>query len=200
MTRRSHAVVNRPDLVAFDLSTLVPRSVASLYSHLVTRPTGQALRLGIESQVRELGPFCVSVLDFSQVVVLDYSCADEVIAKLIMNYQREERPSDAYFVVRGLAEEHTDPIEEVLVRHQLALVAEMDKGFVLLGHVTEAQREVWTELQKQGSAEPCELARFTGFADAQTALALKTLHQLRTVLRPTNSPRYYSLSSLLQAN
>lgn len=186
--------------IAFDLSTLVPRSVASLYSHLVTRPTGQALRLGIESQIRELGSFCVSVLDFSQVVVLDYSCADEVIAKLIMNYQREERTNDAYFVVRGLAEEHTDPIEEVLVRHSLALVAEIDGGYVLLGHASSIERDVWAELQKHGNAEPHEIARFVNSSDGATAEALHALHQRRAVLRPANSPRFYSLASLLQRN
>ena len=184
--------------VAFDLSTLVPRSVASLYSHLVTRPTGQALRLGIESQIRELGSFCVSVLDFSQVVVLDYSCADEVIAKLIMNFQRDDRSNDAYFVVRGLAEEHTDPIEEVLVRHQLALVAEIDSGYVLLGQASSVERDVWNELQTLGNAEPHELMRFVGYKDQETAAALESLHQRRTVLRPTNSPRFFSLSSLLR--
>jgi hypothetical protein len=186
--------------VAFDLSTLVPRSVASLFSHLVTRPTGQALRLGIESQLGELGPFCVSVLDFSQVMVLDYSCADEVIAKLILNYQRDDRPNEAYFVVRGLAEEHTEPIEEVLVRHQLALVADIDGDYTLLGHATAMEREVWSELQKVGSADPVELARFVGYTETQTAVALNTLHLLRTVLRPTNSMRFYSLSSLLKQN
>ena len=186
--------------VAFDLSTLVPRSVASLYSHLVTRPTGQALRMGIESQIREIGSFCVSVLDFSQVVVLDYSCADEVIAKLIMNYQRDERPNDAYFVVRGLAEEHTDPIEEVLIRHQLALVAEMNGTTVLLGHVSDVERDVWNELQKLGNAEPDELARFVGCTLAQSAVALNNLHRLRTVLQQGTASRFYSLSSLLKAN
>jgi hypothetical protein len=184
----------------FDLSTLVPRSVASLFSHLVTRPTGQALRLGIESQLVELGPFCVSVLDFSQVMVLDYSCADEVIAKLILNYQRDDRPNDAYFVVRGLAEEHTDPIEEVLIRHQLALVAEIEGDYALLGHATPTEREVWCELQKVGNADPVELARFVGRHESQTAIALNTLHLLRTVLRPANSTRFYSLSSLLRQN
>jgi hypothetical protein len=179
---------------------LVPRSVASLFSHLVTRPTGQALRLGIESQLGELGPFCVSVLDFSQVMVLDYSCADEVIAKLIMNYQRDDRPNEAYFVVRGLAEEHTEPIEEVLVRHQLALVADIDGDYTLLGHATAMEREVWSELQKLGSADPVELARFVGYTEAQTAVALNTLHLLRTVLRPGNTTRFYSLSSLLKQN
>jgi len=186
--------------VAFDLSTLVPRSVASLFSHLVTRPTGQALRLGIESQLGELGPFCVSVLDFSQVTVLDYSCADEVIAKLILNYQRDDRPNDAYFVVRGLAEEHTDPIEEVLVRHQLALVAEIDGDYALLGRATDVERAVWCELQKVGNADPGELVRFVGYTESQVAVALNTLHLLRTVLRPANSTRFYSLSSVLQQN
>jgi hypothetical protein len=183
---------------SFDLATLVPRSVASLFSHLVTRPTGQALRIGIEQQISELGPFCVSVLDFSQVVVLDYSCADEVVAKLIMNYQRDDRSNDAYFVVRGLAEEHTDPIEEVLVRHQLALVAEIDGDYALLGNVSELERDVWNELQKTGNADPLELARFLGLTESQIAITLNTLHLLRTVLRPANSVRFYSLSSLLQ--
>lgn len=186
--------------VAFDLSTLVPRSVASLYSHLVTRPTGQALRLGIESQIRELGTFCVSVLDFSQVVVLDYSCADEVIAKLIMTFQRDDRANDAYFLVRGLAEEHTDPIEEVLVRHQLALVAEIQSGYVLLGHASEIERAVWAELQKHGNAEPHELAHRVGRAVTETTVALHALHQRRTVLRRAHSSRFYALTSLLHTD
>lgn len=186
--------------VAFDLATLMPRSVASLFSHLVTRPTGQALRLGIESQISECGPFCISILDFSQVVVLDYSCADEVIAKLIINSQREDRANDAYFVVRGLAEEHTDPIEEVLVRHGLALVAELEGAHTLLGHVSPLEHVVWTELQKVGNADAPELARFVGYTEPQTAAALRSLHALRTVLRPANSSRYYSLTSLLRAS
>lgn len=186
--------------VAFDLSTLVPKSVASLYSHLVTRPTGQALRLGIESQIRELGQFCVSILDFSQVVVLDYSCADEVIAKLIMNFQRAERPNDAYFVVRGLAEEHTDPIEEVLIRHQLALVAETRTGYSLLGHVSDQEREVWSALEKLGSAEPPEICVQVARKVDEVAGDLDRLHALRTVLKRGNSQRYHSLTSLLRAS
>ena len=101
---------------SFDLSTLVQRSVASLYSHLVTRPTGRALRLGIESQIGEIGSVCLSVLDFTQVVVLDYSCADEAVAKLIQRYQMADRPADAYFVARGLGEQHRDPRQVAVVR------------------------------------------------------------------------------------
>lgn len=183
--------------VAFNLSTLVPRSVASLYSHLVTRPTGQALRLGIESQIGELGAFCVSVLDFSQVVVLDYSCADEVIAKLIQRYQRTDRPTDAYFVARGLAEEHRDPVEEVLARHQLALVAEIDGAYALLGHASPFERIVWATLQRMSSAESCDVATVTTSSEAPVTEALDALVERRAMLRPAASRRYYSLTALL---
>lgn len=183
--------------VAFNLSTLVPRSVASLYSHLVTRPTGQALRLGIESQIGELGAFCVSVLDFSQVVVLDYSCADEVIAKLIQRYQRTDRPTDAYFIARGLAEEHRDPVEEVLARHQLALVAEIDGAFKLLGHATHYERTAWSVIQRMRTAESCDVATVTTTSEATATAALDALVQGRTMIRPATSRKYYSLTALL---
>lgn len=185
--------------VAFNLSTLVPRSVASLYSHLVTRPTGQALRLGIESQIGELGAFCVSVLDFSQVEVLDYSCADEVIAKLIQRYQRTDRPTDAYFIARGLAEEHRDPVEEVLARHQLALVAEIDGAWALLGHASPYQRTAWAVLQRMASAEACDVATVTASTEPAATEALDALVERRALIRPTASRRYYSLTALLNA-
>jgi hypothetical protein len=183
--------------VAFNLSTLVQRSVASLYSHLVTRPTGQALRLGIESQIGELGGFCVSVLDFSNVVVLDYSCADEVVAKLIQRFQPVDRPCDAYILARGLMEEHRDPIEEVLSRHRLALVAEIEGQMGLIGHATVFERSIWTALQHLSSAEPAELAAHTGATEDDVVTALAALVERRTVLHPASSRRYYSLTALL---
>src|SRR4028119_1914347 len=85
------------------------RSVTSLFSNLVTRPTGRAIRTGVESQLAEMeaGPSpCLSILDFSQVRILDYSCADEIVAKLILRFLGEERPAEAYFVVRGVQEHH----------------------------------------------------------------------------------------------
>jgi hypothetical protein len=184
--------------VAFDLSTLVQRSVASLYSHLVTRPTGQALRLGIESQLCELGSFCVSVLDFTQVAVLDYSCADEVIAKLLQRYQRSDRPTDAYFIARGLAEEHRDPIEEVLERHKLSLVAEVEGQFNLLGHASASERTVWWTLQQLTSAEADDVAAHAELPPPQAAVALNELVARRSVLRSVTTTRYYSLTALLR--
>ena len=179
-----------------DMSALVRRSVASLYSHLVTRPTGQALRMGIESQLSELGEFFVSVLDFTQVIVLDYSCADEAVAKLILRYQRDDRPAEAYFVARGVAEQHLEPIEAVLGRHNLSLVADVeDTGFCLLGAATDGERLTWNELEKLGYAPIMDIARHAAMTEADTTNALTSLSRRRAVVRRADT--YFSLSTLL---
>jgi hypothetical protein len=183
---------------SFDLSTLVSRSVASLYSHLVTRPTGRALRLGIESQIGDTGHLCLSVLDFTQVVVLDYSCADEAVAKLIQRYQPPERPADVYFVARGLAEQHREPIDEVLLRHGLALVAEVEAGFVLLGAATDLERSAWDAVQRRGVAQPAEVqGELEDYAEADVAEALHDLAQRRVLFRQDSPPAFVSLTALL---
>jgi hypothetical protein len=183
---------------AFDLSLLVQRSVASLYSHLVTRPTGRALRLGIESQIREIGECCVSVLDFRQVVILDYSCADEAVAKLIQRYAAADRPADAFFVARGLGDHHREPIEAVLLRHGLALIAEIeDNGFTLLGHVTSEERSTWAALQmiRGGTAE--HVARAMDASAADVDRILLRLTERRIAVRVAADSRYVALTSLL---
>ncbi|HSJ10782.1 MAG TPA: hypothetical protein VK928_12740 [Longimicrobiales bacterium] len=190
--------MREPDVVpfSFDLHSLVQRSVASLYSHLVTRPTGRALRLGIESQIGDLGSVCLSVLDFTQVVVLDYSCADEAVAKLIQRYQPEDRPADAYFLARGLGEQHLEPIDEVLLRHGLAMVAEVDGEFTLLGAVGDAQREVWRAVQHVRVGTAGDVARHAPADALAVAADLESLVHCRVVLRD-RAGVYYSLTALM---
>jgi hypothetical protein len=184
----------------FDLSTLLPRSVATLYSHLVTRPTGQALRLGIEGQLAEVGQLCLSVLDFSQVSILDFSCADETVAKLLARYRAEDRPAEAYFVARGIAERHREPIEGALARRALALVAETDGGeVVLLGEVPPMHRMAWGAVQALGRASVAEVAARLGVPAAMAAPVLEDLAALRVVLRPPGGePAYYALEPMVR--
>ncbi len=184
--------------LSFDLGGLVRRSVASLYSHLITRPTGQALRLGIESQIGEMGQLCLSVLDFTQVTVLDYSCADEAVAKLILRYRRADRPADAYFVVRGVDEHHLETIEAVLERHDLALVAELvGTGPALLGGVSALERAVWLDLGAVGSGRVDEVAARLEAPLAEVDAALEALAAHRVLIRHPASTTYHALHGLL---
>ncbi|MGH7483897.1 MAG: hypothetical protein ACRELV_17240, partial [Longimicrobiales bacterium] len=165
----------------FDLSEMVRKSVATLYSHLVTRPTGQALRLGIESQIGEVGSPCVSILDFRQVVVMDYSCADEAVAKLLRRYVREEA-EEVYFFARGVGERHIDTIDAVLVRHGLALVVQFDDDAIaLLGPVSARELRVWEVVQAKGRARAAEVASDLRSPEADVDATLARLSRRRVL-------------------
>jgi hypothetical protein len=177
------------------------RSVTSLFSNLVTRPTGRAIRSGVESQLAEMevGPsLCLSILDFSQVRILDYSCADEIVAKLLLRFLGEERPAEAFFVVRGVQEHHVEAIEAVLERHDLLLVAEDDLGYVhLLGAANPVHRVTWDALARRGRATAGELVEETGLAEEAIAATFTGFTLQRVVVRHadgTVSP----LSALLE--
>jgi hypothetical protein len=153
-----------------DVTRMSPRTVSSFYSNLVTRPTGRAIRMGVESQLAEMEAgrrLCLSVLDFSQVRVMDYSCADEIVAKLLLRYTADDRPSEAYFVACGLEEHHRDAVDAVLERHSLLLVLESVEGGELLGPCNPVERSCWGALWQMGEGDVAAVADATGLdADA----------------------------------
>lgn len=183
----------------FDMSDMVRKSVATLYSHLVTRPTGQALRLGIEAQITELGAICITVLDFSQVVVLDYSCADETVAKLIQRFLGSDRPAEAYFVARGIDDRHRETIETVLTRQGLAITARLASGEpVLLGDVGGHEADAWTALNQIRRGGAGEVAETVAAHEDDVAGALEALARRRVVARMDIPRTYFALESLLE--
>ncbi len=188
--------------VAIDLTRLHRRTVTSFYSNLVTRPTGRAIRMGVESQIAELDPrlpLCLSILDFTQVRVLDYSCADEIVAKLLLRYATDERPGDAYFLVRGLQEEHHDAIEAVLERHNLLLIAEAeDGGSLLLGPADPFERACWRALQARGSASANMIASDIGVSEEAARSICGGLVAKRVAL-PGRNGKICRLSSVVRA-
>jgi hypothetical protein len=171
-----------------DLTGVLRRTVCDLYSDLVTRPTGAAVRDGIEKQLAELGDRSLTVIDFSHVRLIDYSCADEIVAKLLMRYAALDDdappPRDAYFVFRGVKEAHLDAIEAVLERHGLAIVAEVDAGDIMLvGTVLDEERRAWDTLCRLGRLTALELAREAGLAGADAERVLDRLSRRRLAMR-----------------
>lgn len=185
------------DPVSIDVGHLVRRNVASLYSSLVTRPTGQAVRLAIENVLaEETGPVTLSVIDLSQVTIIDFSCADEVVAKLLLRYLKKERPKDAFFIFRGIKELHRDPIEVVLERRTLAAVAETESGtFQLIGSTSWAEEEVWGALEKRGAVGESEADLIVPAGGGREIL--DALVDRRLVFRHPTAGGYSALSALL---
>ena len=182
------------DPLRIDVGGLARRSVASLYAHLVTRPTGRAVRLAIESQLAEAGEPSISLVDFSQVTILDFSCADEVVARLLRRYLEVDRPRDAFFVFRGIQEWHREPIQVVLERQSLAAVVQVGAGeLILLGSVSEAEERAWRLVEDAGSLTAGESpvpGEDPGFRDI-----LRTLVRRRLVF-PGPSGDLHALSRL----
>ena len=66
-----------------DVSSVLRETLAcDLYSNLVTRSTGAAVRGQIEQLLGadEMRRRALTVIDFSHVSMIDFSCADEVVA------------------------------------------------------------------------------------------------------------------------
>jgi len=150
-----------------DLKAILQRTVNTAYGDLVTRPTGKAVRGGIEAVLQETGAERVAVIDFSTVRLLDYSCADEIVGKLLLEYGGVR-----YFLLQGVTASHCEAIEPVLYRHGLAAVARDREGRVrVLGQLPSAAREVLASLTRVGE----------GSADSQ--LPEETTHEVLELLR-----------------
>ena len=164
-----------------DLGSVLRGTVCSLYSNLVTRPTGAAVRTEIERCIAELGGRTMTVIDFSQVTLLDFSCADEIVAKLMLAACAQA--VDGYFLFLGLGVRHLDAVEAVLERHRLGIVAVIDGTAVLIGDVDAPSRAVWEALRDAGPCDARALAPALHASEDEVAAALDVLARRRLVVR-----------------
>jgi hypothetical protein len=172
-------------------------AVASLYQrNLVTRQTGRAVRDGIERLISDRGE-AIAVVDFRDVAVIDFSCADEVVAKLVMGTEGDDSPEGPHFVlIRGVHEHHLDPVEGALRRRGLAVSAERIGGEpVLLGEVEPEAVMAWRMLSDCGRIRSDELARLMGVEPDSCDTLLCELLRRRLVRRSGDSFESLSFSA-----
>jgi hypothetical protein len=170
-----------------DVSSVLRQTVAcDLYSNLVTRSTGAAVRGQIERLLGDFGDAggrALTVIDFSHVSMIDFSCADEVVAKLLMRYADDEAPGDAYFLFRGVNDDHWDAISAVLDRHGLALALESDEGVRVVGVLSDDERRAWRAAYELGRVAAADVAFELGADPADAERALDSLCRRRLVMR-----------------
>jgi len=113
-----------------DVHAVLQQSVSGVYADLVTRPTGRVVRERIERAISDPsgggawgdgGEGVVARMDFRGVGCIDYSCADEIVAKLL-------RGRHVVLVLSGIGDGHREAIEPVLTGHGLAAVVERPDG------------------------------------------------------------------------
>ncbi len=105
-----------------DVHAVLQESVSGIYTDLVTRPTGRVVRECIERAMAAVtGDGAVARIDFTGVGCIDYSCADEIVAKLL-------RSRPGVLVLTGISDGHREAIEPVLAGHRLAVLIERPDG------------------------------------------------------------------------
>jgi hypothetical protein len=163
------------------IGRLLREAVAGPYRNLVTRPTGAAIRSRIQETLAE-SDCLTTLLDFSGIELLDFSCADEVVAKLLLS---DDGRGGRFVVLQGLREDQREAIEHVLTHHRLAVAAvapgHEHESPRLLGWVTPDGRLAFGCLCERGAASASEVAAALDWAVARCEAALEALATHRLI-------------------
>ena len=167
----------------YDLYKLLKEELKNGSSDLVTRPSGQMVRERIERDIVKEKDGEVIALDFSKVGIIDYSCADEIVAKLVSRLLSGEY-GDKYIILTGLNENQKENIEVALERKELAVIANMRDGKqVLLGSLNNYLKETLNLIVKKSKITASELSKTMKLEANTSGTRLLNLHKKRLVKR-----------------
>jgi len=170
-------------MTKYDLHKLLKEELKNGSGDLVTRPSGQVIRNRIEREIEKEKDGEVIALDFSNIGIIDFSCADEVVAKLISRLLGGEY-GDKYIVLIGLNENQKENIEVALERKDLAVMAEIRNGKTLLiGSLNNYLKETLDNIQKRDKITAKELSETMKLEMNTSGTRLLNLHKKRLVKR-----------------
>ncbi|MBI2372116.1 MAG: hypothetical protein HYV08_18110 [Deltaproteobacteria bacterium] len=184
------------------LGALLKQTLENGSDDLVTRPTGARLRERIEEALADGGGPELVVLDFGDVGIIDYSCADEIVAKLASRLAAGEYGSK-YVALAGLNRHQEENIEVALERKKLALLyLGGPEGWKLLGTLNAYLRETLHLVMGQEQLTARALAERLRLELNTASTRLINLHKLRLVARReepvSNGGRQFVYRSLLK--
>ncbi len=185
--------------MTLDLYQIMIEEVGNGSNNLVTRETGKTVRERIEKEIEEQRAKGkvqrVTYLDFSRVGIIDYSCADEVIAKLVSRLLGGEY-GDRYIVLTGLNLNQEENIQVALERKKLAILKNLrfkvqhsketlhrDQGLDIIGFLTPHLREAFNIVNQRGSLTAKELAETLNIELNTASTRLINLYKKRLITR-----------------
>jgi hypothetical protein len=170
-------------MIQYSIYKLLKEELKNGSSDLVTRGSGQVIRERIERDIAKEKNGEVIALDFSKIGIIDYSCADEIVAKLISRLVSGEY-GERYIVLNGLNENQKENIEVALERKDLAVMAEMKDGKKLLvGNLNNYLKETLNLILSKGKISGSELSKFLKLPANTSGTRLLNLYKKRLVRR-----------------
>jgi len=141
------------------------------------------MREVLEERLQREPDETIVILDFKSVGILDYSCADEIVAKLISRLNAGEY-GNRYLLLRGLNPTQKENIEVALERKRLAaLFLREDKSWEVLGVLNNYLRETLAEVIREGRITARDLAEVEDLEINTSSTRLANLYKLQLVQR-----------------
>ncbi len=170
-------------MFTYDLYTILKEELKNGSNNLVTRSTGQAVRERIERDLEQAPEGSVIGLDFSKVGVIDYSCSDEIVAKLLSRLLAGEY-GDKYLVLTGMNDNQRENIEVALERKDLAILSETREGTrVVLGNLNKYLRDTLGFIVERKKATARDLSEAAKIEANTSGTRLLNLYKKRLVRR-----------------
>jgi hypothetical protein len=166
----------------YNLYNLLKEELQNGSHDLVTRTSGQVIRDRIERDIEKEKDGEVIALDFSDIGIIDYSCADEVVAKLISRLLSGEY-GDKYIILTGLNENQKENIEVALERKGLSVLAEVNGKKLLIGELNNYLRQTLDFILEKGLITAKDLSEALRLEMNTSGTRLLNLHKKRLVKR-----------------
>lgn len=170
-------------MTIYDLYKILKEELKNGSSDLVTRQSGQVIRKRIERDIEKEENRAVIALDFSEIGVIDYSCADEIVAKLVSRLLSGEY-GERYFILTGLNDNQKENIEVALERKDLAVMTEMRNGKkMLLGSLNNYLKKTLQLIVEKGKITAKDMSKIMKLEANTSGTRLLNLHKKRLVKR-----------------
>lgn len=185
----------------YPMGKMMDEVLANASRNLVTRQTGKVIRETIEVRLEAEEEGTIVAMDFRDIGIIDYSCADEVIAKLVTRLLSGDY-GDTYLFLTSLTPTQKENIHVALERKRSAVLS-LDEGpsWQVLGMLNRYLRETLNQVMDTGRISARELADLIGVGINTSGTRLLNLWRLRLICR-TEEPlpergRQYIYWSLL---
>jgi len=151
--------------------------------NLVTRETGKKIREAVEVMLAKEKEGAIIVLDFEGIGIIDYSCADEIMAKLITRLNSGEY-GDKYIILKVSNPTQKENIEVALERKKLAVLSfGEDNPWQILGVLNTYLKDTLTYILEKGKVSARGLADLMNLEINTSSTRLLNLYKLHLVRR-----------------
>lgn len=176
------------DLYTLSLKKLTNGLLKNGSKEMTGRIRGVRIREAIEKLLGEKKEGQKVILDFAGIGFIDFSWADEVIAKIISRLWSGEY-GEKFILLKGLSPSQAENISVALERKRLAVLATGPGGWRVIGSLNNYLVRTLNQVMKKRQLTLRELSDEEGIGMNTSGTRLLNLYKKRLVVRVEKTPK-----------